>query len=214
MFDSSTDKSDRVFRLSAQEKFLFGVKLKGDALWFGPPGSALVLAVLTSVIAVVLAVVFVVADVTFTFVFWEVTPVVGRVFTIGVALAVLAHLFALLRSGTRITPETVETRSVFRRQRVAWGSIAGTRIIEDRPGSPFDLVLGEGGSLRADVDSTKAYLLCTNGSLIRLRGFESAAQESTAASVSATPTQLKVDALRRYRDEMVGPWPATRKHEG
>lgn len=108
----------------------------------------------------------------------------------------------------QVDPDKVSVRSLVRSRRYEWRSISGTRIVETEPVAPFHWGIGEsGGGLRADVESSKAYIVLCDHSVVRLTGFEAAARGSGLSGESATPTEVKVAALRRYRCVVVGPRP-------
>ncbi len=201
------------FRLEPNEDFLFGVSLERGTLRFGPPGAVLLWTAVVSVVGLIIAAATLIIPFdSFNLLFWEAPPAVGRVIAVGIVCAVLTSLVVHLRAGTRADPEGVIVRSSLRSRRYDWATIVGTRIVETKPVAPFRMIIGDhGGAIRADVDSSKAYLVLDDSSQVHLRSFDAAARAPGARSAVATPTEVKVAALRRYRETVFGPWPTDRR---
>ena len=70
-----------------------------------------------------------------------------------------------------------------------------------------------GQGLRPDVQSAKAYLVLVDDSLVRLTGFESSAKAWGKSDSMASPTEIKVGALDRYRRSVAPGNPAIRRIE-
>ncbi len=195
------------FRLQPNEDFLFGVRMSGNELRFGPSGGALLWSALTAPLAVGIAAFVLFADIdSTTLIFWDVSAATWRLVVVPWLAAIVWLCVARAGSAVRANESGVSIRSTWRSRSFAWNEIEEVRVVESRPVRNFRLVLGEsGGGYRADIDSSQAYLVCRGGSLVRLPGFEASAKASGMSGDLATPTEIKVGALRRYRDTVDSP---------
>lgn len=186
------------FRLTPSEDFLFGVRMKGDSIRFGPPGGKLLWA------GVILPVALAIGAATL----WAGRGALAMVVAVWIAVGGTAYLVAAARSGVSASPDGVTVRSALRSQHYPWRQISDITIVEGKPTPQFGLWIGEhGGGIRPDVDSCKAYLVLVDRSLVRLAGFESAIRTSGLSGGTASPTEIKVAALDRYRRVFAPPRP-------
>ncbi|MCB9381209.1 MAG: PH domain-containing protein [Acidimicrobiaceae bacterium] len=197
------DPAFREFRLEPGEDFLFAVGMRNGSLRFGPAGGALLWAALGSVIGTaIISVAFASGHA------GTVTRVAAALVFTGAAV----NLVKTARARVEASPHGVTVRGAYRRQRCyAWPDIVDTRVVETEPERFLSLSVSfggarHGGGVRPDVDASKAYLVLADGSLVELPGFEAAARASGMSEGMTTPSEVKIGALRRYREAVVGPW--------
>jgi Bacterial PH domain len=177
--------------LTPSEDFLFGVRMKGDSIRFGPAGGELLWAGIFLPLALVVSVGSL----------WAGRGGLTTVLAVWIAVGGTGYLIAAARSRVLASPDGVTVRGALRSQHYPWSQISDITVVDGTPTPPFRLSIGEhgGGGIRPDVDSCKAYLVLVDRSLIRLAGFESAIRTSGLSGGTASPTEIKVGALDRYR---------------
>lgn len=200
------------FRLTPQEDFVHGVSLVGTSLRFIASGTQLIEAWLTIILGIPLAVGLVAASYAgrATVNGVEVARPEGAA-AVGalILVAIVAYATARMRSGVTATPDGLTLRRTFRRRELIWSEIEDLQAVETSPERWAAFLGGGGVALRAQpVGSwSLGLVVLQSGTAVPLPAFVSASRGEGLSLGGQTPTELKVEALRRYREELVDAWP-------
>jgi hypothetical protein len=208
-------RGERVgFRLTPQEDFVRGVSLHGDKLRFAASGTQVIEALLLCVGAMVVLVVAAVTAAGADMVVNGVTvdhpwPVV--VAGVLVAAGFAAQAVGLWRSGVVAAPAGLAVRDRWRWRRLGWDEVVDVQAFDTSPERWGAYFAGDaaGVRMRPVASMSLGVAVLSNGVAVGLPSCYSAARGEGLSMGGPTPTELKVAALRRYREQVIGPWPAT-----
>ena len=126
-----------------------------------------------------------------------------------VACGLVARAVAELRTVVVATPEGLRVRDLWRTRTWRWDQILDVRAVETPP-ERWNTFIGPGFA-RLQRHPVAAYSLglvaTADGTVVALPTFYAAAAGEGLLTGDPPPTDVKVAALRRYREETFGPWP-------
>lgn len=138
-------------------------------------------------------------------------PVVAAALVIAGGLLVQA--VALARSGVVATPEGLALRENWRWRNLSWTEIVDLQAVDtstERWATFFD-----GDEIGVRMRPVGAYslgvIVTADRDAMVLPSCQSAARGEGLNMGGPTPTELKVAALRRYREQVVGEWPDSQR---
>lgn len=126
-----------------------------------------------------------------------------------VAGGLLAQAFAALRSGVVATPDGLAVRDHWHWRSLCWDHIVDVQALDTSHERWAGFVgPGVGGlRMRPVAAHSLGVAVTADGTVVALPSFYAAARGEGLSMGGPTPTELKVAALRRYREDIVGPWP-------
>lgn len=202
------------FRLTPHEDFVRGVSLHGSTLRFAASGAQLIEAGIMSVaaaIAVVSAALMATGSGTTVNGLridhpW---PVVAAALVIACVLIVRA--VALCRSGVVATPRGLALREGWRWRTLGWDQVADVQTVQTATERWTAFFGGDGLELRTPPVGafSLGVVVTADGTAVALPSCSAAARDEGLSMGGPTPSELKVAALRRYREETVGEWPGS-----
>ncbi len=196
------------FRLSPQEDWIFGVKMRGAILSFGPSGSEVAAASVASTLMLGVGLVVALSSSSG----WTIN---GHAVENPAAMTVLGSLtvaYAIgffvtsVLAGVRADHEGIVLRRIWRRQHVPWGSVAGVYVQETAP-QRWSLYSGpDFMQWRARPVSSWSVGVVEriDGTSLRLPGFVAAARDQGLSLGFPTATELKIQALARFKAHVTG----------
>ena len=196
------------FRLLPEEDWIFGLKMRGKVLSFGPSGSVVAMASFTGSVMTAIGALMAFGSTRNTTISGHAVKNPTAMSVMGGLLVVYAvsFLIASLLVGVRADEDGVLIRHLWRRRRVPWSSIVGVRAHETEP-RRWRLFWGP------DVAEARRNLITSwslgaielvDGSVVPLPGFVAAARADGLSLGLATATELKVQALCRYMSVITG----------
>ena len=196
----SSDLSE--FRLSPQEDWIFGVKMRGSTLSFGPSGSEVALAaVVCSVMIVIGALIAFTSSSGSTINGYPVkNPTAMLVFGVLVIAYAVGFLISSLGVGVRADEAGLTLRRLWSRRHIPWSGIATVRVQETIPrrwalfAGPNNLTM----QMRPVASWSIGVVERLDGTALRLPGFAAAGRDDGLSLGLPTATELKVQALGRY----------------
>lgn len=200
------------FRLTPQEDFVRGVSLRDTTLRFAASGTQVIEAGILTFAALVAAIgsVITAAGAPTTLNGFEVDhPLPVAIAFAVVACGLLAQAFAALRSGVVATPDGLAVRDHWRWRSLSWDHIVDVQALDTSHERWAGFVgPGVGGLwMRPVAAHSLGVAVTADGTVVALPSFYAAARGEGLSMGGPTPTELKVAALRRYREDLVGPWP-------
>ena len=196
------------FRLSPQEDFVFGVRMRGATLSFGPSGSEVTAASLVSTLMLGVGLALALSSSSGSTINGypvenpAAMPVLGSL----TVVYAIGFFVTSVRAGVRADHEGIVLRSLWRRQHIPWGSIAGVHVQETAP-QRWSLYVG------ADFMQWRARPVSSwsvgvvervDGTSLRLPGFVAAVRDQGLSLGLATATELKMQALARFKAYVTG----------
>jgi hypothetical protein len=199
------------FDLTVAERGVFGLKLEGDTLRYSPAGGAILATSLGVVVTGFLMAGSILIRKPATLLGtslprWLSVLVASMLFTVA-----LARLIDQCRSGVVASPLAIEIRRRFGRASYSWAAIHDVEVIETVAPKVMHqrvTVGAAGGAISLHTSSSRAVLVLTDGQRVELRGFNAMAKASGMSVGMTTTSEIKVGALRRYRETFAGPWPS------
>jgi hypothetical protein len=194
-------EADGGFRLTPQEDFVHGVSLVGTTLSFKLSGPQLIEVWLLLVLGLSVAVGLTVVSLVGSGLQLGGPLVAGMLATV----AIVGYAVARSRSGVTATPGGLSLRWTIRRRELRWADIEDLRSVETPP-ERWAASAGVGGmGIRPRPISSWSLglvVLC-DGATVPLPTFVSASRDEGLSLGDPTATDLKIEALRRYRREVV-----------
>lgn len=187
------------FRLAPEEDFLFGVRMRGSALSFGPAAGTLGAAVAIFLVMMLYGVVGMFGRTSVEH------PIALHLHDGILMVAASTYLAIVVRSGVRADASGLTLRRI-RRRHIAWSEIADVRAHETEP-TRWRLLVGPDHvalSPRAVRSWSVGVVECCDGEVIVLPGFLTAGRKDGISLGAATAVEIKVRALRRFRGHVTG----------
>lgn len=199
------------FELTPQEDFVRGVRYADGVLSFGPSGTQVIQALLCGVAGLFGAALGAAGAVSGRM---EVAglPVTNRwagaVFAAVSLLIGSAIAAGLLRRGVSANSSGLQIRRFWAWAEVPWETIADVVAVETAERKWVTTAGASGIRVGATPVGSWSLGLAVrgDGSAVELPSFVAAARDEGLSLGRATATELKVQALRRYREQVVGPW--------
>jgi hypothetical protein len=202
----SSDVSE--FRLSPQEDWIFGVKMRGSTLSFGPSGSEVALASVACGLMIFIGAVMAFGMSSGSTI--NGYPVENPTAMLVLGIAIIAYAAAFLISslgvGVRADETGLTLRRLWSRRHVPWNGVAALRAHETVPhrwalfSSPNSLTF----QMRTVSSWSIGVVEQLDGTVLRLPGFNAAARTDGLSLGLPTATELKVQALGRYMTCIAG----------
>jgi hypothetical protein len=200
------------FRLTPQEDFVRGVSLHGQTLRFAASGTQVIEALLLCAAATIVLIGSAVTAAGVDTMLNGVTvdhpwPVV--VAGVLVAAGFVVQAVGLWRSGVVASPEGLAVRDRWRWRRLGWNEVVDVQAFDTAPERWGAYFAGDaaGVRMRPVASMSLGVAVLSNGVAVALPSCYSAAKGEGLSMGGPTPTELKVAALRRYREQAIGPWP-------
>lgn len=196
------------FQLSPNEDWIFGVKMRGSTLSFGPSGSSVAAACLACVMMGGIGALMAFSSSSGSTIngYAVRNPIAMMVFGVLTVAYAVGLLVTSLLVGVRADAEGMLLCRLWRRQRLPWSSIADVRAHETVP-HRWDLLSGRNVikfRMRPVASWSVGVVELLDGTIVRLPGFDAAARDDGLSLGSPTATELKVQALSRYRAHVTG----------
>ena len=190
------------FRLSPQEDWIFGVKMRGSTLSFGPSGSEVALATIACSVMIVIGALMPFTSSSGSTINGYPVKNPTAMLVIGVLLIAYAagFLISSLGVGVRADQAGLTLRRFWSRQHIPWSGIATVRVQETIP-HRWDLFAGP-NYLKMQMRPVASWSIGVverlDGTALRLPGFAAAGRDDGLSLGLPTATELKVQALGRY----------------
>lgn len=196
------------FRLSPQEDWIFGVKMRGSTLSFGPSGSEVALATVACGLMIFIGAVMAFGMSSGSTI--NGYPVKNPTAMLMIGVAIIAYaagfLISSLGVGVRADATGLQLRRLWSRRHVPWSDVAALRAHETVP-HRWDLFSGPDYlkfQMRPVSSWSVGVVEQVDGTVTRLPGFNAAARTDGLSLGLPTATELKVQALARYMTRITG----------
>lgn len=196
------------FRLSPQEDWIFGVKLRRSTLSFGPSGSEVALATVTCGLMIFIGAVmaFGMSSESTINGYPVKNPTAMQVLGIAIIAYAAGFLISSLGVGVRADETGLTLRRLWSRRHIPWNGIAALRTHETVP-HRWDLLSGP-NQLKFQMRTVSSWSIGVveqlDGTVLQLPGFNAAARTDGLSLGLPTATELKVQALGRYMTCITG----------
>lgn len=188
--------------MSPQEDWIFGVKMRGSTLSFGPSGSEVALATVVCGVMIVMG-----ALMAFSSSYGSTingypvkNPTAMLVFGVLVIAYAAGFLISSLGVGVRADEAGLTLRRLWTRRHIPWSGIVAVRVHETVP-RRWDLFAGP-NYLKMQMRPVASWSIGVverlDGTALRLPGFAAAGRDDGLSLGLPTATELKVQALGRY----------------
>jgi hypothetical protein len=190
------------FRLSPQEDWIFGVKMRGSTLSFGPSGSEVALATVACGLMIFIGALMAFSSSSGSTVNGYPVKNPTAMMVLGVLTIAYAagFLISSLVVGVRADADGLTLRCLWRRRHIPWSGVAALRVQETVP-HRWDLFAGPNVvklRMRPVASWSIGVIELLDGTVLRLPGFAAAGREDGLSLGLPTTTELKVQALGRY----------------
>lgn len=196
----SSDLSE--FRLSPQEDWIFGVKMRGSTLSFGPSGSEVALATVACGLMIFIGALIAFSSSSGSTIngYPVENPTAMLVLGISIMAYAAGFLISSLGVGVRADKAGLTLRRFWSRRHIPWSGVSAVRVQETAP-HRWDLFAGP-NSLKLQMRPVASWSIGVverlDGTALRLPGFAAAARDDGLSLGLPTATELKVQALGRY----------------
>lgn len=196
------------FRLSPQEDWIFGVRMRGDVLSFGPSGSVVAMVSFAGVAMGAMGALMALGGSSGSTINGYTVKNPTALVVMGILVVVYAagFLVASLLVGVRANDEGVVIRHLWRRRRLPWASIVAVRAHETEP-RRWRMFWGPNvaqARMNLIASWSVGVIELVDGTIVQLPGFDAAARDDGLSLGLPTATELKVQALARYMSVVTG----------
>jgi hypothetical protein len=203
-------RGEKSFRLTPHEDFIFGVSFRDGQLRFGPSGSEMALKAFSAFVAFGIGALIISAPISSLNGYEVRNREALIVFALALCTLGLVQFMALMRQRVQVNAHGVEVRRHFRTRRYLWNEIESVRPmnIEVKPIGTIPMIPARWSELvRPPGVWSVGVLVTSSGSTVELPGFRSAARPDSEPTYFETTSEVKVRAVLRFRESVVGPWP-------